>query len=186
MYTQPREYNDTELKTIVVSNAEQMAHAFAVRSICFLEERGFSFRQEFDPNDYQATHFVMYCNDEPVGTSRVRWFAGFARIEKMAFRPSYRGLQILKPYTTFVFSHIARKGYSRLIAVADEDYSRIWEKLLGFKKIPGRELRKPGHNTPYYELLKELNVPSDAILESSPPEVIFRSEGAWGRPGIFG
>lgn len=163
-----------------------MAHALAVRSICFVEERGFSFRQEFDGNDYHATHFVMYSDGEPIGTCRVRWFSGFARIERMAFRVSYRGFHVLRLFTEVVFGHVARKGYEKLIAVADEEYSRLWERLLGFKKIPGRELRKKGRNAPYYELVKTLERPDEVIHEESPPEVFFRIEGSWDLPGAFG
>ena len=186
MYHRRREHIDKVFRTVAATTAEHMAHAMAVRSICFLEERGFAFGQEFDGNDYHASHFVMYADNEPIGTCRVRWFSGFARIEKMAFRVSYRGFNILRLFTGAVFSHVAQKGYSKLIAVADEEYSRLWERLLGFKKIPGRVLAKPGRNSPYYELVKELGRPSDTVDELSPPEVLFRIEGAWNVPGTFG
>ena len=179
-------HTDNALRTIVVCNAEQMAHAFAVRSICFLEERGFAFRQEFDGNDYHASHFVMYAGDEPIGTSRVRWFAEFARIERTAFRPAFRSTRILRRYADFVFAHVAQKGYSKLVTVAGEKYARVWERMLGFERIPGRETKKPDQEEVFHEMIKHLEVPADAITLDTPPRVAFRTEGAWDAPGRFG
>ena len=62
-----------QLRTEIVTTYEQLLHAYAVRSICFMEEHGVPARHEFDGNDYQATHVIAYAGDEPIGTLR---FAG--------------------------------------------------------------------------------------------------------------
>ena len=42
-------------------------------------------QHEFDGNDYQATHIIVYSGDEPIGTLRIRWFKDFAK--SSAFLP---------------------------------------------------------------------------------------------------
>ena len=74
----------------VVKNAEQLAHALAIRAICMFEEAGLDVDQAFDGNDYQATHIIVYSGKEPIGAARVRWFKDFAEIERTCFRKAYR------------------------------------------------------------------------------------------------
>ena len=57
----PSLQRSTSVRPVVVTTAEQQAHAFAVRAICFLEERMLPFGDDFDGNDFDATHIVMYC-----------------------------------------------------------------------------------------------------------------------------
>src|ERR1700742_3893015 len=102
----------------IVMNSEQLLHAQAVRAICFMEETGLPARRAFDGNDFQATHIIMYYGDEPIGSSRIRWFNGFAKIERTGIRKDYRSVRILKQTADFIFDHVARKGYSKLITLA--------------------------------------------------------------------
>ena len=104
-----------QIRTEVVTTYEQLLHAYAIRSICFMEEHGVKAQQTFDGNDYQATHMIVYAGDEPVGAQRIRWFRDFAKIERTAFREAYRNMHVLKASSYFVFDHIARKGYDKVI-----------------------------------------------------------------------
>jgi hypothetical protein len=85
MVTSSRDLAGADIRTVVVTNAEQLSHAYAVRSICFMEETGLTAYQAFDGNDFQATHIVVYAGEEPIGAARLRWFNGFAKIERTAF-----------------------------------------------------------------------------------------------------
>jgi hypothetical protein len=71
---------DNAIRLVVVTNSEQLLHAYAVRSICFMEETGLAAKRAFDGNDFQATHIVAYADEEPIGATRIRWFNGFAKI----------------------------------------------------------------------------------------------------------
>src|SRR6266850_345208 len=97
----------------IVTTYEQMLHAYAIRSICFMEEHGVKAQQVFDGNDYQATHVIVYSGDEPIGTLRIRWFKDFAKFERTAFRKAYRNTRTLKAAADFSFDHVARKGYDK-------------------------------------------------------------------------
>ncbi|MBU6445206.1 MAG: hypothetical protein KGR48_14965 [Alphaproteobacteria bacterium] len=164
----------------VVTTLEQLQHAYAIRAICFMEENGVAAGQSYDGNDLQATHVIAYCGDEPIGAQRIRWFKDFAVIERTAFRRAYRNPRYLKAASEFVFAHIARKGYTRVITHAMPVYARLWRSLLGFKEVPGKEpVYFAGHPEPYVELVKELNVGNDAITLATDPTVLFRIEGEW-------
>jgi hypothetical protein len=166
----------------VVTTPEQFMHALAVRAICFLEQGNTTYQQAIDGNDYQATHIVAYAGSEPIGATRIRWFRDFAKIERTAFRPDYRSVRILKLCSDFIFSHVARKGYDRLITHAEPNYARVWEMVLGFERIESRpEVRFENHE-PMVELVKRLAPVVDVVTASSDPTVLFRIEGHWEKP----
>jgi acetyltransferase (GNAT) family protein len=182
----PPASSHNRIRTEVVTTYEQLLHAYAIRSICFMEEHGVKAQQTFDGNDYQATHMIVYAGDEPIGTLRIRWFKDFAKIERMAFREAYRNTHVLKAFVFFVFNHIARKGYDKVIAHAQPKYARLWRIVFGFKNV---ERKKPlyfdGHEEPYIELVKELTPQENAISISTDPAVMFRTEGFWDRPSEY-
>jgi hypothetical protein len=185
MSVPPAHRSDNNIRLVVVTNSEQLLHAYAVRSICFMEETGLAARRAFDGNDFQATHIVAYAADEPIGATRIRWFNGFAKIERTAFRKAYRIVRILKQTADFIFGHVAQKGYSKLVTLAKPEYAVVWMRVLGFRKIIDRPPVFSGDGEPFVELIKDLAAPADAISIDSDPSVLFRVEGAWDVPSAF-
>ncbi|HCX10824.1 MAG TPA: GNAT family N-acetyltransferase, partial [Hyphomonas sp.] len=56
----------------------------AIRSAVFLSEQDCPYEEEFDGNDFCATHLLLKAKGRPVGTLRIRWFAEFAKLERIA------------------------------------------------------------------------------------------------------
>ena len=177
--------NHNQIRTEVVTTYEQLLHAYAIRSICFMEEHGVKAQQAFDGNDYQATHMIVYAGDEPVGALRIRWFKDFAKLERLAFREAYRNTHVLKTFAYFVFDHVARKGYDKVITHAQPVYARLWRTILGFKTVEGKSVQFAGHGDPYVELVKTLQLPPNVISDATGADVLFRTEGYWDVPSEF-
>lgn len=175
-----------QIRCEVVTTYEQLLHAYAVRSICFMEENRVKAQQNFDGNDYQATHMIVYAGDEPVGALRIRWFKDFAKLERLAFREAYRNTHVLKAFVFFAFDHIARKGYDKAIAHAQPKYARLWRIAFGCRTVEGKPpVYFDGHPEPYIELVKELTPPPNAISEHTDATVLFRTEGYWDAPSKY-
>jgi hypothetical protein len=177
--------SDNAIRLVVVTNGEQLLHAYAVRSICFMEETGLAAKRAFDGNDFQAMHIVAYADEEPVGATRIRWFNGFAKIERTAFRQAYRSVRTLKQTADFIFGHVAQKGYGKLLTLAKPKYAAVWVRMLGFREIIDRPAIFSGDGEQFVELIKDLSIPSDAISIDTDPNVLFRVEGAWHVPSAF-
>lgn len=179
-----RHHNAIRVK--IVTTHEELLHAYAIRAICFMEEHGVPARQTYDGNDCQATHIIVYDGEEPIGTARLRWFKDFAKVERTSFRQAWRNPRTIKLCADFMFDHIARKGYERVITHAKPMYARLWRQLLGFKLAPGKApLQFKGHDEPYLELVKELAPPPDAITIETDVAILFRTEGSWDVPSEF-
>jgi hypothetical protein len=175
-----------QIRAEIVTTYEQLLHAYAIRSICFMEESGVKAQQTFDGNDYQATHVIVYSGDEPIGTLRIRWFKDFAKFERTSVRSAYRNTHVLRTVADFSFDHVARKGYDKVITHAQPKYARLWRMVLGFRNAEGKKpVYFEGHDEPYIELVKELTPPPNAISERTDASILFRTEGYWDAPSEF-
>lgn len=171
------------LRAEVVTSMEQLVQVFALRSLGYMEETEMPFDHAYDGNDLQATHIVVYDGAEPVGTMRIRWFKDFAKLERTFFRKSHRGIPNLKVLLDFAFAHIARKGYAMAITHASPLYARLWRSHFGFLNVP----KEPAyyHNERYFELVKYLEVPPNAIVPETDAKVLYRVEGRWDEPAKY-
>lgn len=184
--TPPLGRDHNQIRAQIVTSYEQLLHAYAIRSICFMEEHGVKAQQTFDGNDYQATHVIVYAGDEPIGTLRIRWFRDFAKFERTSFRKAYRNVHVLKTCAQFAFDHVARKGFDKVITHAQPKYARLWRVILGFKNAEDKPaLRFKGHEDPYIELVKKLTPPANAISERTDSAILFRTEGFWDKPSEY-
>jgi hypothetical protein len=175
-----------QIRPEIVTTYEQLLHAYAIRSICFMEEHGVKARQTFDGNDYQATHVIVYSGEEPIGTLRIRWFKDFAKFERTALREAYRNVHTLKAAAEFAFDHVARKGFDKVITHAQPKYARLWRMGFGFRNVEGKKpIYFDGHEEPYLELVKDLTPPDNAICVETDSVVLFRTEGYWDAPSKF-
>ena len=74
---------------------EDLKKACQIRQAVFVEEQGVPLEDEFDGFDIlneHAEHILVYYNEQPVGTGRVRWVDGFGKLERIC---------ILEPYCKF-------------------------------------------------------------------------------------
>jgi hypothetical protein len=171
------------LRAEVVTSMEQLVQVFALRSLGYMEETVMPFDHAYDGNDLQATHIIAYDGAEPVGTVRIRWFRNFAKMERTFFRKTHRGIPNIRVLLDFAFAHIARKGYSIAITHASPLYARLWRIHFGFENVSKEPAKY--HGETYYELVKYLEVPPDAIVPGTDARIMYRVEGKWDEPAKY-
>ena len=176
-------YREDQLSINVVMSHREFDQIRAVRAICFMEEHELGFGEANDANDFQASHVLLKCDDEPIGCSRMRWFHGFAQVDRTAVRPAYRTDIAVKKIVDFVIGHAAKKGFPKVVTHAAPLYARLWTRRYGFRSVEGRPpLKFDGYPDALIELERETVLPNNAITDQSPPHIIHRIEGAWDQP----
>ena len=165
----------------VVRSFDELAKVLQVRSLTYISEQQCSYAEEFDGNDFCATHLLGEINGEPAGCVRIRFFGDFAKLERLAVRPDYRRSRLMWAMVRSAFDHCARKGFTKLYAHARHDLVPAWERF-GAKLMPGR--------APFYfsdvkfrEMVLDLPPRNDAIRFGSNPMLILRPEGEWNEFG---
>ncbi len=127
---------DSGLTIKIVESEEERLKAMLVRAIVYMHEQQCPFNEEFDLNDHSATQVIGLADGEPVLTARIRYFNGFAKIERLAIRPEYRGRGYAHKLLAFVLKICRQKGFSRFYLHAQERLQPFYEGY-GFCAVGG-------------------------------------------------
>lgn len=101
--------------------------AFTIRKEVFVKEQGVPLEDEFDEYDKlngQCEHILVYYNEQPVGTGRIRIVDGFGKLERIC---------ILKPYRKFGLGKIIIRALEEI--AEDKEVSQV--KLHGQTQAEG-------------------------------------------------
>ena len=86
-----------DLSVSVARSFDDLMRVVSIRSAVYIGEQECPYDEEFDGNDTSSTHLIGYAGREPAGCIRVRYFAGFAKIERLAVRKEYRTTRLSIP-----------------------------------------------------------------------------------------
>ena len=172
-----------ELKAIIASTPDAIAKVFALRAAVFMSEQDCPYDEEFDGNDFCATHILGTVDGVPAAVLRLRYFADFAKMERLAVLPKYRRTLLPKIVVDTGIEVIRRKGYRLLYGHAQKRLLRFWSKF-GLKPI-GKNFPLVFSDHEYVEVYAELEPHADAITMMSDPYLIVRPEGQWDAPGVL-
>jgi len=164
----------------IARSMEDIARVFAVRAAVAMAGRIPRYEEEFDGNDFCATHFLATVDGDAAGCLRIRWFGDFAKVERIAVRREYRRHRLARQLVRAGIEHCRRKGYRRLYAHARADLVPLWSNL-GWRDMGGKDFRFT--NVPYREIMLELEPSKDALRLGSDPMLLLRPEGRWDEIG---
>ncbi len=177
------EVDDARLEVTVCHTLDEIQQALAIRALVYLGEQACPYDEEYDGNDFAgATHLVLRRNGEPIGTLRIRWFADFAKTERVAVRREYRGGRATLMLIQAAKRLAEKKNYRKLLGYGQVRLIPFWNQYFNARILEGRE-RFVVSDHDYVEMVVEAQPPADAITLASDPMVILRPEGAWDQPG---
>lgn len=171
-----------EITVRMVRTFEDMAMMQAIRSATYLAEQFCLYAEEFDGNDFCSTHFIGFVDGDPAGSIRMRYFADFVKLERLAVRREYRHTRLAFRLVREASKIARRKGFVRGYGHAREDLVPFW-RMFGGREMPDRPpFRFADFN--YREMVFELGEPEEGSLRyGMDPLVSIRPEGDWDRPG---
>jgi predicted GNAT family N-acyltransferase len=167
----------------VARTIDDFMRAAVIRGAVFVGEQKCPYDEEFDGNDFTATHLIGYVGDEPAGCLRIRYFADFAKLERLVVRKEFRGLGLARKLVSFGVEFCQTKGYTRLCSYAQKRLVKFWGKC-GFSiSDTPRELVFSDFD--YVEMVCDTTRAARTISFETDPYVIIRPEGSWQEPGIL-
>jgi predicted GNAT family N-acyltransferase len=172
-----------ELTAHVASTPDDIAKVFALRAAVFMSEQDCPYDEEFDGNDFCATHMLGLADGVPGAVLRIRYFADFAKMERLAVLPRFRRTFLPKIVVDAGIEVVRRKGYRMLYGHAQKRLLRFWSKF-GLKPI-GKNFPLVFSDHEYVEVCAELAPHEEAITMMSDPYLIVRPEGQWDAPGVL-
>ncbi len=169
-----------DIKIRVARTVEDIAKVFSVRAATYMAEQQCPYDEEFDGNDFCATHLIAERGREPIGCVRLRFFADWAKLERLAVRQEFRQSKAAFIIVRHALKHLSEKGYAKVYGHARHDLVRFW-RTFGFQPISSRP-KFHFSNVEYQEILLEMEA-KPAISIGIDPLITIRPEGAWSVPG---
>ena len=117
-------------KRITLENDLQIA--FTIRKIVFVEEQGVPLQDEFDDFDLlngRAEHVLVYNQEEPVGTGRIRWVDGAGKLERICILAAYRKFGFGKVIISALEEIAKEKGISQVKLHGQTQAEGFYKKL---------------------------------------------------------
>ncbi|HTF43825.1 MAG TPA: GNAT family N-acetyltransferase [Terriglobales bacterium] len=174
---------EKEIGITVARTFDDLMRVAAVRNAVYIGEQECPYDEEYDGNDLSATHLLAYIGDEPVGCLRLRFFADFAKFERVAIRKEFRKSRAAIKLVQAGLKFCQKKGYRRVIGHAQTRLASFWTRF-GFRPMEGRE-HFVFSDYDYVEMVAELEIDPNAVVLGADPYLMIRPEGRWHVPGIL-
>ena len=175
--------NTNEVAITVVRSIEDFMKIVALRSAVYIAEQECPYLEEFDGNDFSSTHLLAYLGNEPIGCLRIRFFADFAKIERLAVRKEFRKIGASKPLVEAAIDLCKAKGYRRMYGHAARHVVKFWEQF-GFSIVENAQ-EFVFSDFEYIEMQMFAERSPTAVTIGVDPYLTIRPEGQWHKPGIL-
>jgi len=174
-----------EVGVTLARNFEDLLRVASIRAAVYIGEQECPYEEEFDGNDLAATHLLGYVGLEPAGCLRVRYFADFAKIERLAIRAEFRKTRAAFQLVRAAFQLCRRKGYTRIYGHSQKRLINFWRRF-GFRVMEGGQ-DFTFSDFDYVEIVADVERDPEAITigAGGDPYKIIRPEGRWDAPGIL-
>ena len=167
----------------VARSLSDIMQLVAIRASVFMSDQICPYEEEFDGNDFCATHLIGYMGAEPAACIRARFFADFCKLERLAVRSEYRKTRLAFHMVRAGIELARKKGFRRIYGHAQDRLVNFWAHF-GAKPLgPNRKLVFSDFS--YTEMVIELEPHENPITIDSDPYVIIRPEGEWHAMGIL-
>lgn len=174
---------EKEITVTVARSIEDVMRVVVIRSAVYISEQECPYAEEFDDNDFCATHLLGYIGNEPAGCLRIRNFADFAKIERLAVRKEFRNTRLSFHIVRAGIELCRAKGYRVLYGHSQKRLLNFWGRF-GFKPIEGVP-EFVFSDFDYVEIRLDMERSPHAITIGLDPYVMIRPEGRWHLPGIL-
>lgn len=167
----------------VARSFEDLMRVVTIRAAVYMAEQNCPYAEEFDGNDFSGTHMIGFVGNEPAACLRIRYFAGFAKLERVAVRHEYRKTRISFRIIRDALDFCRRKGFTKIYGHARDELVPLW-RMFGFREMP--------NGTPvvfsdfsYTEMINDSLPVDNAIALGTDPYVLLRPEGEWDTPSLL-
>ena len=135
-----------------VKSKEELAQAYHVRMVVFVEEQKVPAEEELDEHDKTSTHFIGYEGNEVIATSRLRFADDYGKLERICILKDHRGKSHGSHMIEAMEAAIIEKGYTKAKLNA-QTHAIAFYKRLGYEVVSG-EFMDAG--IPHVTMIKQL------------------------------
>ena len=113
---------------------EKLLDVFLIRRKVFIEEQGVEEDEEFDEHEPLCRHFLLYSDNQPIGTARIRSLRNSVKLERFALLKEFRR----KGFGTTLLQYILEEAKLEApgkIYLHAQSYVKDFYKASGFQVV---------------------------------------------------
>ncbi len=167
----------------VVHSMDELLKALSIRAATYIAEQEIPYAEDVDRNDFTATHLLGFVGNEPAGCLRIRYFADFAKLERLAVLKQFRHTRLSFELISAGIAFCGKKGYRRLYGHAESELVPLWQRY-GFQPRKGDGITYMTDKK-YIEGDLELPVTDDCLTAHSGAHTLIQPEGQWSTDKVF-
>ena len=115
-----------------VFEATDIQIALAIRHQVFVEGQNVPLHEDVDGLDSGSEHYLLFLNQLPVGTARVRYTEDLAKIERVAILEDYQGQGLGHVLMRFIIEGIQQNHQVKKAILGAQTYAIPFYEKLGF------------------------------------------------------
>ena len=128
----------------LASTSDELMQCYMLRAAVYMGEQQCPYWEEYDGNDYTASHIIVYVDGEPAASLRVRWFATFVKLERAVVLKRYRSMGLFLPLLRWATELARSKGFTKAYLHGQRRLWPIFERG-GFHKVDGATFHFSDH-----------------------------------------
>jgi len=109
--------------------SEDILKCLVVRGIVFIEEQEVDWEGEIDEFENTSTHILGEVDGQPVAAGRLRFIDGWAKLERVAVRPKWRGQGLARDIIAFLMAEADRQGAKKFKLHAQVYLKDLYEQF---------------------------------------------------------
>jgi len=173
----------SELTVTLARSLDDMMRVMTIRSAVYMAEQECPYDEEFDGNDFSATHLIGYVGNEPAACLRIRYFADFVKMERLAVRHEFRKTRLAFKMVRAGIELCRAKGYRKIYGHSQKRLLNFWSRF-GFRPFDGSK-EFVFSDFDYVEVSLDMMPHPQPISIGVDPYIMIRPEGRWHVPGIL-
>lgn len=123
-------------KYSIITNSKELTDAYKIREIVFINEQNVPRDIELDEFDEGAIHFIVYLEEDPIATARIRPYSDkeTVKVERVAVLKEHRKTGIGNDLMKFVEHEAEKMGYRKARLNSQRHAEQFYSKL-GYQTI---------------------------------------------------
>jgi predicted GNAT family N-acyltransferase len=170
----------------LASTSDELMQCYMLRAAVFMGEQHCPYWEEYDGNDYTASHIIVHVDGEPAASLRVRWFATFIKLERAVVLKRYRSMGLFRlflPLLRWAVELGRKKGYTKAYLHGQRRLWPIFERG-GFHRVDDKIFHFSDHEYAAYACDIEVDEKMRPTVVTD-PMVLNRPEDRLDMPGIL-
>lgn len=167
----------------LASTSDELMQCYMLRAAVYMGEQQCPYQEEYDGNDYTASHIIVYVDGEPAASLRVRWFATFIKLERAVVLKRYRSMGLFLPLLRWAMELGRKKGYTKAYLHGQRRLWPIFERG-GFTQVDVKPFHFSDHEYGAYACDIEVDEETRPTVVTD-PMVLNRPEDRLDVPGVL-